>query len=57
MEQIVQKEQELARTSSGSVRNKLQSEINEAKGKIADEVNATLALEISPLPKLTAQIE
>ncbi|CAI2187250.1 8621_t:CDS:2 [Funneliformis geosporum] len=57
MEQIAHKEQEIAKTSSGSVRNKLQNEINETKDKIASEVNATLTAEISAFPKLTAQIE
>jgi len=35
----------------------LQSEINEAKGQVAEEVNATFTAEISAFPKLTAQIE
>ena len=55
MEQISQKEQELIRNPLEKTR--LQNEINEIKGKIADEVNATLTAEIGPIPRLTAQIE
>ena len=38
-------------------KTRLQNEINEGKGKIAEEVNATLEAEISAFPKLTAKIE
>ena len=57
MEQIVQKEQELSETDNVSGKAKLQNEINETKGKIASEVNATLTAEISAFPKLVAKIE
>jgi len=57
MRQIEEKEQVLAKISSSSERTRLQNEINETKGKVADEVNARLTAEIGPIPKLTAQIE
>jgi len=57
MEQIAQKEQALVQTDNVSEKARLQNEINETKGKIASEVNATLTAEISAFPKLTAQIE
>lgn len=57
MNQITEKEQQLAQTSNVSEKSRLQNEINETKGKIAEEVNVTLEAEISALPKLTARIE
>jgi GTP-binding protein EngB required for normal cell division len=57
MKQIEEKEQELAKISNGSEKTRLQNEINETKGKIADEVDVTLTAEISAFPKLTAQMQ
>jgi hypothetical protein len=57
MNQITQKEQELAQANSVSEKTRLQNEINETKDKVAEEVNVTLEAEISALPKLTARIE
>ncbi|RHZ36506.1 GTPase [endosymbiont GvMRE of Glomus versiforme] len=55
--QITQKEQELAQANSVSEKTRLQNEINETKDKVVEEVNVTLEAEISALPKLTARIE
>jgi len=57
MSQINEKEHELAQTNNVSERSRLQNEINETKGKVAEEVNATIEAEISAFPKLTARIE
>jgi len=55
--QINEKEHELAQTNNVSEKSRLQNEINETKGKVAEEVNATIEAEISAFPKLTARIE
>ena len=57
MNQITEKEHELAQTNNVSEKSRLQNEINETKGKVAEEVNATIEAEISAFPKLTARIE
>jgi len=57
MHQIEEKEQALAKISNSSEKTRLQNEINETKGKVAEEVNATFTAEISAFPKLTAQIQ
>lgn len=57
MGQIEAKEKELASTNNISEKTRLQNEINETKGKIADEVNTKLTVEFSAFPKAVAQIE
>lgn len=57
MEQIVTKEQEIGKINNHTEKSQLQSKIKENKNKIADEVNAVFAAEISAFPKFTAQIE
>jgi hypothetical protein len=54
---IKEDEEILENSGDNNERNKLQNEINQTKGKIAEEVNATLEAEISAFPKLTAKIE
>ena len=57
MNQIEGKEKELAKAIDSSEKTRLQSEIDETRGRIADEVNVTLTAEISAFPKLTAKME
>ncbi|RHZ35880.1 GTPase [endosymbiont GvMRE of Glomus versiforme] len=51
------KEKEKIEKSDSSSKGEELKKVEKRKEQIADEVNATLALEISPLPKFTAQIE
>ena len=57
MKRIEENEEKIAKSSNFSEKNRLQNEIKQTKGKIAEEVNAVLTAEISAFPKLTAQIE
>ena len=56
MKQITEKEQELSQTNNVLKKSRLQNEIKETKGKIAEEVNAIIEVEISTFPKLAARI-
>lgn len=57
MKRIEEDEERLAGSSSDTEKTRLQKEIKENKGKIAEEVNVALEAEISAFPKLTAKIE
>jgi len=57
MKQITEKEQKLSQTNNVLEKSRLQNEIKETKGKIAEEVNAIIEVEISTFPKLAARIE
>jgi len=57
MKKIEESEEKMAKSNNDSEKSRLQNEIRENKGKIAEEVNAVLTAEISAFPKLTAQIE
>lgn len=57
MEQIGEKEKELARSDNNLEKDRLQSEIKSKKEKVVKEINAELTAEFSLLPKLIAKME
>lgn len=57
MERVKEDEEKLESSNNENEKTRLQNEIKENKGRVAEEVNATLEAEISAFPKLTAKIE
>lgn len=57
MARVKEDEEKLESSNNESEKVRLQNEIKENKGRVAEEVNATFEAEISAFPKLTAKIE
>ena len=56
MKKIKENEEKLVRSNNDAEKNQIKSEIKENKGKVVEEINARLGIELSLTPKFTAEV-